>query len=170
VTYSDTATTTSTYTLSNAKYVASKVQTDLRQFQRWYGEPSDGWITAYRDELVILSAGGYVDQVKYGFVRGGSWILTIEYRFRYDGALVGDDRAGGLWHAANLDGASFTSYLYWSSTWSRLTEVQRAEVRGTLPFSRASTGEAPYAAGRYASNRTYAVDGSGASRKMFVPA
>jgi len=170
MTYSHTTTATTTFTLSNARYVASKVQTDLRQFQRWYGEPTDAWITAYHDELVILSSGGYVEQVKYGYRRNGAWILTLEYQFRYDGTLVGDDRAGGVRHAVNRDGAAFASYLYWSSAWYNLSETQRSAIRETLPFTRSSTGEPPYTVGRYASDRTYAVDGSGASRRMFLSA
>jgi Bacterial HORMA domain family 1 len=168
--YSHTTTASKTYTLSNAKYVASKVRTDLRQFQRWYGDPSDAEIDAYHDELVILSADAYVDQVKYGFKRGGIWVLTLEYRFRYDGTLVGDDRAGGVRHPFNPNGASFTSYLYWSPGWRELTPTEQDAVRKTLPIARTPTGEPQYAPGRYASDRTYAVDGSGASRRMYIPA
>lgn len=168
--YSYTTTGSKTYTRSNAKYVASKVRTDLRQFQRWYGEPSDAEIDAYHDELVILSADGYVDQVNYGFKRGDSWVLTLEYKFRYGGTLACDDRAGGVRHPFTRNGAAFTSYLYWSSAWRALTSTERDAIRKTLPIIRTPSGEPQYAAGRYGSDRTYAVDGSGASRRMFVPA
>jgi hypothetical protein len=163
-----TTTSSTSYTTSNAKYVASKVQTDLRQFQRWYGEPSDAWIDAYHDELVVLSSRGLVDRVKYGFQRNGSWVLTLEYAFRYDGTLVGDDRAGGVRHEFNRNGAVFCSYLYFSSAWDRLSPSERAAVSKLLPFDRTTGDEARYAAGRYASDRTYSIDGSGASRRMFV--
>ena len=166
--YSHTTTATTTFSLSNAKYVVSKVQTDLRQFQRWYGEPSDTWIDAYHDERVVLSARGLVDRVKYGFQRGGIWVLTLEYTFRYDGTLLGDDRAGGVRHAFSRNGAVFGSYLYWSSAWDRLSPSERDAVCSLLPFGRSSSEEARYAAGHYANDRTYAVDGSGASRRMFV--
>lgn len=168
--HSYTTTNTKTYSLSNAKYVASKVQTDLRQFQRWYGQPSDPWIDSYHEELVILSAGGYVDRVKYGFKSRGIWVLTLEYAFRYDGTLVGDDRAGGVRHAFDPNGATFGSYLYWSRAWDESSPSEREAVRRTLPFQRSYCEEAGYGAGRYANDRTYAVDGSGASRRMFVPA
>jgi hypothetical protein len=160
-------TTTTSYTASKAKYVASKVQTDLRQFQRWYGEPSDAWIDAYHDELVVLSARGLVERVKYGFQRSGIWVLTLEYTFRYDGTLVGDDRAGGVRHNFSRN-AVFGSYLYFASAWDRLSPSERDAVRRLLPFDRTPSDEVGYAAGRYASDRTYSVDGSGASRRMFV--
>ena len=163
-----TTTSTQTFTTSKAKYVASKVQTDLRQFQRWYGEPSDAWIDAYHEELVVLSSRGLVDRVKYGFQRNGIWVLTLEYAFRYDGTLVGDDRAGGVRHTFSSNGAAFGSYLYFSSAWDRLSLGERDEVRRLLPFDRTPSDEVGYAAGRYASDRTFSVDGSGASRRMFV--
>jgi Bacterial HORMA domain family 1 len=166
--YSHTTTATTTFSLSNAKYVASKVHTDLRQFQRWYGEPCDTLIDTYHDELVILSARGLVDRVKYGFQRRETWVLTLEYTFRYDGTLVGDDRAGGVRHAFSRNGAIFGSYLYWSSAWDRLSPSERDTVRDLLPFERTPSEDARYAAGRYANDRTYSVDGSGTSRKMFV--
>lgn len=167
--YSCSTTRTSTFTLSNARYVASKVVTDLRQFQRWYGRPDDSWIDSYHDELVTLSNGGYVDSVTYGFQRDGRWILTLEYQFRYDGTLADDDRAGGVRHPVNLDGTTFASLLYWSTAWSNLTEDQKNAIAATLPFSRTSSGDDRYAMGRYANERTYSVDGSGASRRMFIP-
>lgn len=166
--YSYSASETATFSLSDAKYIASKVQTDLRQCQRWYGEPSDTWIEAYHDELVVLSARKLVDRVKYGFQRNGAWVLTLEYTFRYDGTLVGDDRAGGVRQAFDLNDAVFGSYLYWSSAWHQLNLNERDAIRSLLPFERTSSEEARYAAGRYANDRTYAVDGSGASRRMFV--
>lgn len=166
--YSQTTTTTTTFSLSNAKYVASKVQTDLRQLQRWYGEPNDTWIDAYHDELVILTARRLVDRVKYGFQRSGSWVLTLEYTFRYDGTLAGDDRAGGVRHDFRSHGAVFGSYLYWSPAWNRLSADERDAVRRLLPFQRNPSEEARYAAGHYTNDRTYAVDGSGAHRRMFV--
>jgi hypothetical protein len=169
MTSSYSATASKSYTRSNARYVASKVRTDLQQLQRWYGEPSDKWIDDYHDELVILSAGRYVDQVTYGFKRDGRWVLTLEYTFRYDGTLSSDDRAGGVRQTFDPPGAYFTSYLRWSSAWSALTSAEKDAVRKTLPFIRTTTGEPQYAAGRYASDRTYSVDGSGASRRMFIP-
>ncbi|MGW0103558.1 HORMA-1 domain-containing protein, partial [Nocardia sp. NPDC003354] len=39
VSYSHSA--SNTFSLSSARYVASKVATDLRQMQRYYGRPSD---------------------------------------------------------------------------------------------------------------------------------
>ena len=68
---SNTFTTTETFTVTHARHLASKVATDLKRIQRFYGEPSDKWINDYEDELVTLLKGGYVETVTYGFQRGG---------------------------------------------------------------------------------------------------
>jgi hypothetical protein len=39
-----TTTDTESFTLVHARYIASKVATDLKRFQRFYGSPSDAWI------------------------------------------------------------------------------------------------------------------------------
>jgi hypothetical protein len=168
VTYSQTSTRTTTFSLSNAKYVASKVQTDLRQLQRWYGHPSDARIANYHGELVVLSAGGFVELVKYGFRREDAWILTVEYRFRYDGTLVGDSRAGGVRSSVNLQGAVFGSWLEHTRTWDDLSRTEREAVEANLPFKRVGAEESPYVAGSYMTDRTYSSNGSGASRRRFV--
>jgi hypothetical protein len=112
MTSSYTTSATQTFSLSNARYVASKVATDLRQLQRSYGRPSDNDIQAYAEEIAILAYHGYVDKVIYGFKRGISWILTLEY-IAVNGTLNADDRAGGVYRYADIGGADFT--VTWSA-------------------------------------------------------
>ena len=45
-----TSTSTSSYTVTNARYLSSKVAADLRQLQRLYGAPSDAMIGEYLEE------------------------------------------------------------------------------------------------------------------------
>ena len=59
----------------------------------------------------------------------------IEYKFRYDGTLAGDDRAGGVRHPFTRNGAAFASYLYWSSAWRALTLTEKDAIRKTLPIT-----------------------------------
>ena len=77
---STTYTTSSTFTRTNARYLASKVAADLRQMRLFYGRPSDGEIDDYNTELIELLVGGYLDSVDYvATIRG--WLrLVIQYR------------------------------------------------------------------------------------------
>src|SRR6478752_2501033 len=71
---------TQTFTLTHAKYLASKVATDLKRLQRLYGFPSDSIIESYETELTELLKGGYLDTVTYGFKRNNNWIEpTLRY-------------------------------------------------------------------------------------------
>jgi hypothetical protein len=45
---------TASFTITHARYIASKVATDLKRFQRFYGAPSDDWIDKYETELALL--------------------------------------------------------------------------------------------------------------------
>ena len=45
---------TETFTVTHARKLASKVATDLKRMQRFYGSPSDTSIAAYEAEIVAL--------------------------------------------------------------------------------------------------------------------
>ncbi|MBB5774064.1 HORMA-1 domain-containing protein [Nonomuraea jabiensis] len=156
------------YSLASAKYVASKIATDLRQVQRYYGSPSDDDIEDYALEAALLSYGRYVDKIIYGFQRSGNWILSLEYTSA-DGTLVADDRAGGIYRHANTDGAIFTSYLYYSWKWSQLVGADRDDFVELLPFARTSAPAPGYTGGYHTSDRTYSAHGTGFNRSTYRP-
>jgi hypothetical protein len=158
-----------TYSLTSAKYVASKIATDLRQVQRYYGRPSDTDIADYALEAALLSHGGYVDKVIYGFQRNGAWVpVTLEYTSA-NGTLVADDRAGGIYRYADTDGTVFTSFLYYSWKWSQLTGTDRDDFTELLPFARTSAPAPGYTGGYHTSDRTYSAHGTGFTRSTYRP-
>lgn len=157
-----------TYSLASAKYVASKIATDLRQVQRYYGRPSDTDIAEYAVEAALLSHSGYVNKVIYGFQRNGDWILALEYT-NVNGTLVADDRAGGIYRYANTNGTVFTSFLYYSSKWSQLTGTDRDDFTKLLPFSRIDAPAPGYTGGYRISDRKYSAHGTGFTRSTYRP-
>src|SRR5690349_13531233 len=81
-----------TFTVTHARYLATKVGTDLKRMQRFYGAPSDGDVAAYEGELVELLKLGYLRKVEYGFQRDGKWIVpTLTYTARQLTVANGDD-------------------------------------------------------------------------------
>lgn len=168
VTTSYTTSATSTYSLSNARYVSSKVATDLRQLQRYYGSPSDKEIADYAEEIAVLAYHGYVKNVIYGFKRGADWILTLEYT-AVNGTLTADDRAGGVYRYADISGAAFHSFMNRTSSWWALNDAGRDEVNKSLPFAR-TPGTAPgYTGGQHTFDRTYSAQGGGFTRSSYRP-
>lgn len=168
MTTSYTVSATETFSESAARYVASKVATDLRQLQRYYGSPSDTEIADYAKEIAVLAEHGHVKNVIYGFKRGSNWILTLEYT-AVNGTLTTDDRAGGIYRYANVTGTSFHSYMNRTQSWWDLTTQGRDEINKKLPFTR-TPGQAPgYTGGHHTFDRTYSAQGTGFTRSSYRP-
>jgi|SRR5215470_2019958 len=168
MTQSYTRSASNTFSLSSARYVASKVATDLRQLQRYYGRPPDTDIADYAEEIAVLAYHGYVDKVIYGFQRNEDWVLTLEYTM-VNGTLTADDRAGGVYRYADVTGAPFTSFLTTTWSWWLLADAGREEINKSLPFVR-TPGTAPgYRGGYHTFDRTYSTNGTGFTRSSYRP-
>ena len=163
-------TSTSSYTITNARYLSSKVAADLRQLQRLYGAPSDAMIADYLAELTILLLRRHLQSVEYGFRRNGKWILTLAYSVSADGTLVADSRSGGVYASADVSGATFYSYLRYTSSWLNLPQPERDAIKDTIPIKRSEAPE-PGAEGGYwvESDRSYASGGVGVVRRTYRP-
>lgn len=154
-----------TFTLTHAKHIAAKVATDLKRLQRLYGEPSDLMITKYEAEIIELLKLGYLKCVTYGYRRDGQW---IEPALRYSsrdlaGGIADDDDPGRVRPGANVAGATFYSYLNYSSAWHGLTSAQRAAVEQQLPIARPGAEE-PTVNGYLTNDRTYSAGGRALNR------
>ena len=154
-----------TFTVTNAKYIASKVAADLKRIQRFYYFPSDEQILSYESELVEFLKCGFLDTVTYGFQRNGNWIeptLTYKAKDLY-GLTSGDDDPGSIKPGANVSGAAFHSYLTYSILWSSKSETEREAFRKNLPFQRVGAPE-PSVKGYLLNDRTYSSGDRALSR------
>jgi len=145
--------------------MAAKVATDLKRLQRLYEYPSDTRISQFEAELIVLMKGGYLQTVTYGFQRDGAWIEpTLRYTAReLAGGTSSDDDPGRIRPGANTVGASFYSYLTYSSRWSALTPAEKTAVEQTLPFQRVDANE-PGVHGYLADDRAYSAGGRALNR------
>lgn len=167
MTASYTVTATTTFTRTHARHIAAKVATDLKRMQRFYGEPSDDWIAKYQRELIELMLARCLDTVTYGFRLHGAWIEpTLQYRSR---DLLGDDGTdndpGRIRPGADVSGASFYSYLSYSSVWGRLPPREKEALETRLPFPRSGAPEPPIRGYVY-SDRTYSAGGRSLERAI----
>jgi len=163
--YSFTATETSSFTVTHARHIAAKVATDLKRLQRFYGSPSDSFINAYEAELTTLIKENAVSSVTYGFKRDNKWIEpTLRYTAQdLTGATGSDDDPGRVRPGRSIEGAVFHSYLTYSGQWHQLTDSQREAIRKTLPFARGGATE-PGVDGYMDQDRTYSSGGRALSR------
>jgi hypothetical protein len=156
---------TITFTLTHAKYLAFKVATDLQRMQRFYGSPSDAWITAFEMEATELLKSGYLGTVTYGFQRSGSWVEPmLKYTARdLSGLSAYDDDPGKVRPGANIVGANFHSFLTYSAAWHLLSNFERELFERNLPFQRTSGSESGLN-GHLMDDRTYSSGGRALSR------
>ena len=148
---------TQTFTITNAKYIASKVAADLKRIQRFYNVPSDDRIQSFEEELAHFLKHGYLDSVTYGFQKNGQWIEpTLKYTAQdLYGITSKDDDPGSIKPSADISGASFCSFLSYNSSWfNKATESERNEFKKNLPFQR-SEGSEPSINGYLSNDLTY---------------
>ncbi len=163
--YTSTLSDTASFTITNARHMAAKVATDLKRMQRLYAQPNDSKIAEYETEVIELLKGGYLAQVSYGFQRDGKWINpTLRYTAReLAGASVSDDDPGRIRPGADVSGASFGSFLEYSSAWRELSHLERDAIEKRLPWKRVEASE-PGVNGYFSSDRTYSSGGRALER------
>jgi hypothetical protein len=163
-----TTSSTTTFTRTNARYIASKIAADLRQMQLFYDKPTSSQINDYVEEVVEYLAAGYLKSVEYGFRKDGNWLVSLRYEVRYDGTLT-DGAPGGVHPRADTTGASFYSFLSQNSSFSNLSSSAQDDFRGKLPIDRTPGQEPGHVNGYWVPGNTYASGGVGAGRKMWRP-
>ncbi len=159
-----TYTASQTFTRVHAKKISYRVATDLKRMQRLYGKPTDTEIRHYDDELVEFLTAGFLEKVSYGFRRGDNWIEPSLHYTAFELAKPdsGDD-PGRVPAGANITGASFYSFMIYSSAWGALTAAQRAAFEKSLPFQRGDARE-PGVDGYLQQDLAYSAGGRGLQR------
>ena len=155
-----------TFTVTHARHMAAKVATDLKRLQRLYpGGPSDTRIAEFETEVVELLKAGYLGTVTYGFRRSGNWIEpALRYTARdLSGMSVNDDDPGKIRASADVTGATFYSYLTYSSAWNSLSPTERDAFKKRMPFYRGDALE-PGVSGYLEDDRTYSSGGRALNR------
>lgn len=165
MTMSFTLSESTTFTITHAKHLASKMATDLKRIQRFYGFPNNQEIDDYEGELIAFLKAGYLDEVAYGFKKDGDWIEpTVKYSAHdlngWDGV---DDDPGKIRPRANVAGASFYSFLTYSSKWSSLSDQEKANFKQGLPVTR-GYGDTPGISGYLEQDRSYSAGGRALNR------
>jgi HORMA domain-containing protein len=162
-----TTSTSETFTITHARHLVSKIAADLRLSSNYYGTPTESMILDYIEELVVLLKDGYVSTYEFGFKTNDTRIVSCKYEVFNDGSITTDDRAGKIYSCADISGASFYSFLDYSSAWFALTPEKRGEIEASYKIQR-TTGNAPGDGNGYWTNdKTYSSGGTALRRGTF---
>lgn len=166
--FTGTHTTTNTYTVTQAKYIASKIKADLKRCQQIYGAPSDASIENYEEELVVLLKGKYVDSYEFGFKTGATRVVSWRYVARY-GELEAsnDDDPGKLYRKADISGAHFFNFLCSSNEWSKLSREEKEKVESSFRIRRSEGTEPTDGNGYWTEDKNYSAIGVSTTRKVY---
>jgi hypothetical protein len=153
------------FTITDARQIASKMGADLRNLNTRTGHPRLTDIPDYVEEAAQYLKAGYLESVSFGFKSGDEWKLRLRYQALAGGNLS-DGAPGGL---PNLEVTAFTfySYLRTNSAFDALTSEQRRAFKATLPVDRTPADEPSAYEGITSNNATYARNGLGLGRDIY---
>src|SRR5262249_39454196 len=103
--------------------------------------------------------------ITYGFRRGDRWIEpTLKYTARdlADGS-ANDDDPGKIRPGANIEGASFESYLTYSEAWQNATAREKQSANDESPIKREGAPE-PGSDGYRVKDQSYSAGGRSLER------
>jgi hypothetical protein len=136
----------------------------------YYGDPSEGQIREFAEELAQHLNEGYVEEYEFGYEKNGKRVVTWRYKVDENGVLTTDERPGKVVPSVDVSGATFFNYLTRNSRFFRLTGAQKEAFESTLPFQRRICDPPSDGAGSWTSDRNYYAGGRGLSRQTFQPA
>ena len=154
----------STFTITDAREIASKLGSDLRNLYARHGRPHPEDIADYVEETAQYLKAGYLDTVDYGFKSGDHWILRLRYT-----VVAGDLASANPGDLPNVDvtGCEFYSHLTRNSAYWALSEIERESFDGGLPISRTPATAPSANAGIHGNGRQYARNGVGLNRDVY---
>lgn len=165
-----TRTASESFTLTYAKYLASKVTSDMWRCKQLYGRPTQDQINDYGTELALMLRDGYVEAYEFGFQKDDKRLLCWRYTVDSSGNLnASDDRPGGVIAGVDVSVAAFFNQMTWSSSWSNLTQEDKDRILDGLPFRRVTKDGPKDGLGYWQEDRSYSSNGVSLSRKTFRP-
>lgn len=157
------------FTITNARHLASKVAADMHLCAQYYGKPTEQRIREYAEEFAQYLNEGYLAEYEFGYKKDGVRVVTWRYKVDANGAITTDDRAGKVIAYIDVTGATFYNFLTQNSAFFALSSSEQARFEANLPIQR-TAGELPAdGSGYWKSDRNYYSGGQGLGRQTFQP-
>lgn len=159
----------STFTITHARELASKVAGDMHLCAAYYGKPSEQRIREYAEELAQYLNEGYVAEYEFGFKKNDERVVTWRYKVDANGSITTNDRSGKVAPYVDIEDAEFYNFLTQNSAFFALSADEQSRFKSGLPIQR-THGSAPSdGKGYWTSDRNYYSGGQGLGRQTFQP-
>ena len=160
-------TNSNTFTRTDAQFLASRIAAELTQIQFGYAgnNPTTEMIVNYAVEAALLLHHKRLKKAQYGFKKNGEWVLVLEYTADYNGRITSSGTPGGVPTGANIEGASWYSYMTYHTTNHTAEELE--EIESALPFRRSHHAAPGYAVGGTSDTKSFERSGVGLDRKAY---
>jgi hypothetical protein len=157
-----------TFSLTSAKYLASKVTADMRRCAQMHGRPYESEINDYGTELALLLRDGNVSDYEFGFEMDGRRVLSFFYRVVGGELVASDDRPGRIYDGS-VSGSSFFNFITRSIRWTHLSQAEKETFNKLSPITRRSGSPPMDGNGYWVNDLSYSKDGVALQRKTFRP-
>ncbi len=155
------------FTITNARHLASKVAADMYLCAQYYGNPTEQRIRQYAEELAQYLNNGYLAEYEFGYKKDGIRIVSWRYNIDASGAISTDDSAGKVIAYVDVSRSSFYNFLMSNRAFSALSPDEQAQFKASLPLQR-TVGDPPSDGdGYWTSDRKYLSGGQGLIRQTF---
>jgi hypothetical protein len=156
---------TEAFTITHAKHLASKVATDLKRMQRFYGDPSDASIVQFEEELIELLKANCLSEVTYGYKKNNNWIEpALRYTPKDLYGMGNDDDPGRVPPGMDVSNASFYSFLTYNSNWDNLSATEQAAIKAKFSLERGTASAPTVLNGFFVDDKTYTSGGRSLGR------
>jgi hypothetical protein len=162
-------TTSSTFTIIHARYLASKVAADMHLCAQYYGKPTEEKIRNFAEELAQYLKEGYLAEYEFGYKKDGKRVVTWRYKVDANGILTTDESPGKVVAYVDIEGATIYNFLTQSPKFLALTSEQQASFEAAMPVQRSSGSPPSDGNGYWTTDRNYFSGGQGLGRQTFQP-
>jgi hypothetical protein len=171
MTYSNTRTVnqTQTFTITDARYLASRIATGLDYLRLYCGQLTEQEVHNFTMEAAILLKAGLLENVKYGYQKANKWVYALSYSVNYLGQIEATNDSPSALDpppAVDLSGAVWASSLTRRSN-STLSQTDRDAIEELLPISRSIGSEPSSINGTWSNDDSYFRNGFGMTRSYF---
>ena len=167
---SESVTRSESFTIANAKELASKLVADLSGCKYAYGSPSDSNINSLATEVTYLLRDGYMLKLEVGFFQP-DWKRRLTWMYVVSGTTLSSAGSpGGISSGHDISGTSFQSLIWWTPKWWTETELVRTNYYTNLTSKRSGTVTPTDGSGAWSTKTIgYSSGGQLLTRSAFTP-